>query len=61
MRILTDTEFAKELAEGANNGTLDQQTDNSGQIVIYSGYWTWGDGTIRDIPDPSYQEDITDA
>lgn len=61
MRIITHTEFAEDLARRAESGELDEQTDNSGQIVIYTNYWLWGDKTIRDLPDPSYQDDISDA
>ena len=31
---------------------MDQQTDNQGQIVIYTGMYRWTDGTVRDAPQP---------
>jgi hypothetical protein len=61
MRTLTEDEFRKEITQAIYNGNADMQTDNSGQYIVYSGWWAWGDGTFRDIPDPSYQDDITDA
>ncbi len=33
-------------------GDMDQQTDNQGQIVIYTGMYRWTDGTVRDVPQP---------
>lgn len=46
--------FREELAEDILQGKADEQTDNTGQIIIYTQRWEWLDGTIRDEPDPSW-------
>lgn len=37
------------------NGVVGQETDNHGQIVIYTGIFLWNDGSYRDEPDPDLQ------
>jgi hypothetical protein len=61
MRIITQEEFTEELVARARAGTLIEETDNIGQVVIYTGYFVWNDNTVRDVPCPEYQDDPTDA
>jgi hypothetical protein len=30
---------------------LDEDVDNDGQIVFYSGLYRWNDGTIHEVPE----------
>lgn len=52
----SELEFQTYVGEQVNEGELDTgTTDNEGQIIIYTGFYRWEDGTIRDEPDPSSQ------
>lgn len=33
-------------------------TDNEGQIIVYTGLYTWSDGTIRDYPEGEVEDVI---
>ena len=33
------------------------ETDNQGQIIIYTNLFRWQDGSIRDTPDPTYSDE----
>lgn len=35
----------------------DVQVDNSGQLVIYTNWWRWNDGTVRNTQDPTWKDD----
>ena len=51
MKIFTEADVLKDITE--NDLT---ETDNQGQIVIYTGKFQWDDGTIRDVPDPNRKD-----
>ena len=50
MKIYTDEELDEMLTVGVS------ETDNHGQIVIYTGLFRWKDQTVRDCPDPNYDD-----
>lgn len=50
------SEFDRQVIESIVDGSADMQTDNEGQILIYTGMYRQKDGTISDSPDPSYDE-----
>ena len=61
MRTLTWDEFCHSVASDMNDGIADVQTDNSGQLIVYTNLFEWSDGSIRSEPDPSWDDDPTDA
>lgn len=61
MLILTREAFNKRVGYEVSEGQADVQTDNQGQLVIYTGLFQHGDGTIQDCPDPESEDDVTDA
>ena len=50
--MITKVEFDRRVIESLTQGHADEQTDNEGQIVIYTGMYEWSDGSIHDEPDP---------
>jgi len=54
--MITRTEFIRQVIEALMNGASDEQTDNEGQIMIYTGMYEWTDGTVRDTPDPDFNK-----
>jgi hypothetical protein len=50
---LTRATFYAELADIIKHRMpgLDESEDNDGQVIIYTGYYSWSDGTIRDYPE----------
>ena len=37
-------------------GKTDDQEDNQGQVLFYTGVYRWKDGTYRSQPDPSWDD-----
>jgi hypothetical protein len=54
--MIARTEFIRQVIEALMNGASDEQTDNEGQIIIYTGMYEWSDGTVRDTPDPDFNK-----
>jgi hypothetical protein len=53
--IISKTEYIRCIIEALQDGYVDEQTDNNGQILIHTGMYEWVDGTIRDDPDPDFE------
>lgn len=56
MRIFTNQEVSDACTVTSNFG-CELEHDNHGQMIIYTGIFRWEDGTYRDEPDPTYDED----
>jgi hypothetical protein len=52
--MISKTEFDRRVIESLAQNASDEQTDNEGQIIIYTGMYEWLDGTIHDEPDPDW-------
>lgn len=61
MITLTEDAFGNALLESIRQGRINSETDNHGQIVLYTNWFRWMDGTIRNQKDPEYNDDPTDA
>lgn len=49
MKTYTEKEFQCHLGQQIDDGNLDtSETDNDGQIIIYTNMYRWSDDTIRD-------------
>lgn len=48
IQIITETEFKAQFGFCPESA----DTDNDGQIVVYTGLFRWEDGTIREEPEP---------
>lgn len=55
MRIYTKDEV--DAYTTCNSGGAALEHDNQGQLIIYTGMFQWGDGTVRDQPDPNYKDE----
>lgn len=49
-------QFVQKVIDDLQNGRCDIQTDNAGQLVIYTGYWEQKDESIEETPDPNWEE-----
>lgn len=49
-KTYTETEVIDNLGFAPDDAQMG--TDNDGQIVLYTGYYRWNDGTIRDEKEP---------
>jgi hypothetical protein len=54
MKTYTEAEFRQKLIDDINNGVIDCQVDNEGQLVIYTGLFQWNDSIVRDEADPNW-------
>lgn len=54
MSSLTKTEFDRQVIESLVQDHADIQTDNEGQLLIYTGLYEWCDGSIHNEPDPHW-------
>lgn len=53
MRTFTIHEVADDILEGATDCHPDSlETDNDGQLIIYTGIWRWKNGSYHDEPEP---------
>jgi hypothetical protein len=59
MKIYTNDEVNGMLDCNLPGSSLEY--DNHGQMIIYTGLFRWLDGSIRDVEDPEYDDDPTDA
>lgn len=48
-KVYSDQEAFQKISD---NLDLHDETDNQGQIVIYTGLFRWSDDTIHDEPEP---------
>ena len=51
------TYTAEEVTKRTNAEGSDWCHDNRGQVVLYTNIFLWSDGSYRDEPDPSYEDD----
>jgi len=54
MQVITQAEFIRQVIEALTNGDADIQTDNEGQLVIYTGIFEQVDTTLSDTPAVRY-------
>lgn len=53
--------FTQKLLRDLVVNKLDVQTDNHGQLIVYTGQFMWADGSVQSTPDPAFSDDPTDA
>lgn len=51
------TYTAEEVTKRAIASGSDWCYDNRGQVVLYTDIFLWSDGSYRDEPDPSYNDE----
>ena len=54
---MTNEEFIARVIESLENGTADIQTDNEGQLVIYTGVYEQADTSLSEKPDPNFSDE----
>jgi len=53
---MTEEQFIAKVIRALEDGTADIQTDNEGQLIIYTGVWEQSDTSLEETPDPSFNE-----
>lgn len=51
MKTYTEEEAVAEIIAGIDS-TDSCETDNTGQLIVYTGIFVWGDGTLHDQAEP---------
>ena len=53
---MTNAEFVQKVIKSLQDGTADIQTDNSGQLIVYTGFYEHNDSSVQETKDPSYDD-----
>lgn len=59
--MITNIEFQRQVIESLMDGSADIQTDNYGQLIIYTNIFEWTDGSLHEeeevmeVGDDEYQ------
>lgn len=56
--IYNEEQVRESIRKGTEN--LDLDTDNTGQLMYYTGIYRWADGSYHDEADPSNDEEFAD-
>ena len=54
MKTFTAEEARDIIDQLSHDSLCEYNTDNEGQLIIYTNVYRWNDGTFRDEPDPSW-------
>lgn len=49
--MITKAEYIRRVVDSLGDSDPDFETDNEGQIIIYTGMYKWEDDTIHDEPE----------
>ena len=53
-KSISQIQFDRDVIESITDGSADIETDNEGQLIIYTNMYEWMDGSIRSEPDPDF-------